>query len=83
MKWNWLFAGMLSLSFVSDLLAQGFATSDFADRKHKDLTGKLCLETAGSAQPLASNPRIFNHVVTVENRCVERIKSVLRVTRPA
>jgi len=75
MKWNWLFPVLLSLSFASDLLAQGFTTSDLGDKRHRDLTGRLCLETTASVQPLASNSKIFNHVVTVGNRCVERIKA--------
>jgi hypothetical protein len=74
MKWKWLFAVLLSLSFASDLLAQGFTTSDVADRKHRDFAGKPCLETSGSVKALASNPRIFNHIVSLENRCADRIK---------
>lgn len=75
MKWKWLFTATLSLWSVSDLFAQGFTAGDATDRKHRDPTGKVCLETTGSAQPLASNPKIFNHIVTVENRCIERIKA--------
>jgi len=74
MKWNWLVALLLSLLFANDLLAQGFLSSNVADRKHLDFLGKPCLETVGSSQPLASNPRILNHIVSLDNRCVERIK---------
>ncbi len=74
MKWVWLFAVLLSLPFASDLLAQGFTSSDMGDRKHHDFAGKPCLETTGNAQPLASNPRISNHIVSLDNRCIERIK---------
>jgi hypothetical protein len=74
-KWNWLLAVLLSLSFASELLAQGFTTSDLGDRKHRDLAGKLCLETTGDARPLASNSQIFNHIINLENRCTDRIKA--------
>jgi hypothetical protein len=74
MKWHWLAIPLLSLSFAGDLLAQGFTTSDVTDRKHRDFAGKPCLETGGAAQPLASNPRIMNHIVSLDNHCVERIK---------
>jgi hypothetical protein len=75
MKWNCLLVVLLSLSFASDLLAQGFTTSNSGDRKHLDLAGKPCLETTGGVHPLASNPKIYNHIISVENRCIEQIKA--------
>jgi hypothetical protein len=66
---------LLSLLLVSDLRAQGFTTSDFTDRKHRDFVGKPCLESAGSAKPLVSNPRVFDHIVSLENHCTEPIKA--------
>jgi hypothetical protein len=74
MKWNWLFAALISLPYANGLLAQGFMTSNVGDRKHLDFLGKPCLETSGTAKPLASNPRILDHIVSLENRCIERIK---------
>jgi len=56
------------------LFAQGFTSSDLADRKHHDLAGKPCLETSGSAIPLASNPKIQSHLVSLSNRCIDLIK---------
>ena len=74
MKWNCLFGVLVSLLFVNNLRAQGFTTGD-ANRKHYDFNGKVCLETTGGAQPLVSNPKIFTHIVSLENRCGERIKA--------
>ena len=66
---------VLVVLFSSDLFAQGYTTSDVGDRKHRDFAGKPCLETTGIAQPLASNPRIVNHSVSLDNHCVEQIKA--------
>jgi hypothetical protein len=74
MKWHWLFVLLLAFSFASNLLAQGFTSSDLGERKHRDFVGKPCLETSSESQPLASNPRILNHSVTLENHCFELIK---------
>jgi hypothetical protein len=65
---------VLAMLFSSDLLAQGFTTNSAGERKHRDFVGNVCLGVNGTSQPLASNPKIFNHVVSVENRCAERIK---------
>lgn len=73
-----LCSGPLALIFTvlssAAVLAQGFTTKDLADRKHRDFADKPCLETHGSAEPLASNPRVLNHIVSLDNHCVERIK---------
>jgi hypothetical protein len=73
MKWSWLFAVLLSLPFASDLLAQGFMTSDVADRRHLDFVSKPCLQTGGSSKSLPSNSRVFNHIVSLDNHCAEQI----------
>ena len=64
-----MFAALLSLSYANCLFAQGYTSNELSDRKHRDFTGKLCLETTGTAKSLVSNPKIFNHIVSVENRC--------------
>jgi hypothetical protein len=74
MKWLWLAAPLLPLFLAGSLLAQGFTSSDLGERKHRDFVGKPCLETSSESQPLASNPRILNHSVTLENHCFELIK---------
>jgi len=74
-KWNWLLAVLLSFSFASELLAQGFTSSEVSERKHRDFGGKLCLETTGSTKALASNPKIFNHIIVAENHCIDPIKA--------
>ena len=75
MKSTWLFAVLLSLPFAGDLLAQGFTNSNVTDGKHHDFAGKPCLETSPSSKALASNSRVFNHIVTAENHCTQRIKA--------
>jgi hypothetical protein len=54
--------------------AQGSAENNLGSHKHVDFAGKPCLETTGLSQPLASNPRILNHVVSFDNRCFDTIK---------
>jgi hypothetical protein len=78
MRWGCLFAVVVvvvSLSFASNLLAQGLTTADLGDRKHHDPSGRVCLETTGAAQPLTSNTKIFTHIVTLENHCAEFIRA--------
>jgi hypothetical protein len=74
MSWSGPASLILAVLFSETLLAQGFTSSDVTDRKHRDFAGKPCLETGGAAQPLASNPRVLNHIVSLDNHCVERIK---------
>jgi hypothetical protein len=74
MRWSVSTAVLLLLLFSCDLLAQGFTADDTLVRKHRDYAGKPCLETTGISRPLASNPRILNHAVSLENRCFDRIK---------
>jgi hypothetical protein len=74
MKWDWLRGLLVSLWFASPLLAQGYTTSELGERKHRDFVGKPCLESNGASQPLASNPRIHNHSVILDNHCFDRIK---------
>jgi hypothetical protein len=63
------------LLFSRSVFAQGFAASDSVERKHRDFAGKPCLETTGVSHPVASNPRILNHAVSLDNHCAERIKA--------
>jgi hypothetical protein len=74
MRWSGPTALILTVLFSESVFSQGFTTSDLADRKHRDFAGKPCLETGGTAQPLASNPRVLHHIVSLDNRCLERIK---------
>jgi hypothetical protein len=55
--------------------AQGFTDSDSLAQKHRDYAGRPCLETNGVSQPLASNHRILNHAVSLNNHCPVRIKA--------
>jgi hypothetical protein len=73
MKRTWLFAVLL-LPFARVLLAQGFTTSDAADRVHLDFVSKPCLQTEGITRSLASNSKVFNHIVSLDNHCNEQIK---------
>jgi hypothetical protein len=65
---------LLTIMVSGAVFAQGFTTSDVAERKHRDFAGKPCLETSGVARPLASNPRILDHAVSLQNHCFDRIK---------
>ncbi|MBV8922904.1 hypothetical protein [Bradyrhizobium sp.] len=67
---------LLLASSSSPAFAQGLdiAGSDASSRKHRDFAGKPCLQTEGIARPLASNPRILNHAVSLDNHCNDAIK---------
>jgi len=54
--------------------AQGIAQNNLASRQHLDYVGKPCLASTGVSHPLASNPRILNHAVSLDNHCFEPIK---------
>jgi hypothetical protein len=67
----------LLIGFSRSLSAQGFTESDRVEHKHRDFAGKACLVTSGVSHPLASNPRILNHAVSLDNHCSERIKATV------
>lgn len=75
MRWSGLAILILAVLSATPLLAQGFTSSDLADRKHRDFVGKPCLQTSGEAQPLTSDPHVSNHVVILDNHCPDRIKA--------
>jgi hypothetical protein len=66
--------GLFAVLCASAAHAQGTAENKLASRQHLDFAGKPCLSTTGVSQPLASNPRILNHAVSLDNRCFETIK---------
>jgi myo-inositol catabolism protein IolC len=74
MRWIRLAILFLLLPCSGSLSAQGFDSTNSVDRKHRDFAGKPCLEADGVSRPLASNPRILDHAVSLENHCYERIK---------
>jgi hypothetical protein len=74
MRWSGPAAMMFAVLFSEALHAQGFTTNDAADRKHRDFAGKPCLESVWTAQALVSNPRVLNHVVSLDNHCLDPIK---------
>jgi hypothetical protein len=41
--------------------------------RHRDFTGKTCLEVGGSARAHTTNPNLYDHVVSVRNNCPQRI----------
>jgi hypothetical protein len=75
MRWSGSVVVILILLFSQSVSAQGYTTNDIGDRIHRDFAGKPCLETNGNSSPLASNPKILNHSVVLDNRCFERIKA--------
>ena len=42
--------------------------------QHRDFAGKPCLTTGGSARAHVVNPRVFDHVMTLDNHCSQIIK---------
>jgi hypothetical protein len=75
MRWFGPAVVIFTVLLSGNLCAQGFAESDSVERKHRDFAGKPCLETGGVSRPLASNKRILNHSVSLDNHCAERIKA--------
>jgi hypothetical protein len=65
---------LLAAFCASAAQAQGFAQNNLASRQHLDYGGKPCLTSSGAAQPLASNPHILNHAVSLDNHCLELIR---------
>jgi hypothetical protein len=41
--------------------------------RHRDFTGRPCLDVVGYAQPHTINPNLYDHVVTALNHCPQRI----------
>jgi hypothetical protein len=72
-----ILAVLLSLLLTRAGCAQGLGVAESSElaRKHLDFVGKPCLQTAGVARPLVSNPRIIDHAVRLDNHCLEPIKA--------
>jgi hypothetical protein len=66
--------GLFAILYASAAHAQGTAQNDMAGRQHLDFAGKPCLVSAGVAHPLASNPHIINHAVSLDNHCGDTIR---------
>jgi hypothetical protein len=75
MRWTNSVVMLLAVLCSESLFAQGFTDNDRLDPRHRDFGGKACLESSGLSRPLASNPRILNHSVVLDNHCVDRIKA--------
>lgn len=41
--------------------------------RHRDFTGKPCLEVGGSARAHTMDPNLYDHVIAVRNNCPQRI----------
>jgi hypothetical protein len=41
--------------------------------RHRDFTGKPCLDVAGSARARTTDPNLYDHLITVRNNCPQRI----------
>lgn len=41
--------------------------------RHRDFTGRPCLEVSGSARPHTINPNLYDHMISVKNNCPQRI----------
>jgi hypothetical protein len=41
---------------------------------HRDSLGRPCLDIKGESRAQPATPNIFDHIVVVNNRCLERIK---------
>jgi hypothetical protein len=51
----------------------GFESRDNAIPRHRDIGGSPCLAVTGVAQPHAVDPNLYDDVITVENKCPQRI----------
>ena len=41
--------------------------------RHRDFTGRPCLDVSGYAQPHTINRDLYDHMITVKNNCPQRI----------
>lgn len=41
--------------------------------RHRDFSGKPCLEVTGSARAHVANPKVYDHVITAHNNCPQSI----------
>jgi hypothetical protein len=74
MRWLNRASMLVAALCASAAQAQGIAQNNLASRQHLDYAGKPCLASTGVSQPLASNPRILNHAVSLDNHCFEAIR---------
>jgi hypothetical protein len=60
-------------SFQSRLTLQG-AGENSALSVHRDALGRPCLDFEAASRAHVINPNVYDHVVSVYNRCVKQIK---------
>jgi hypothetical protein len=41
--------------------------------RHRDFTGRPCLDVGGYAEPHRIDPNLYDHIITAENHCPQRI----------
>lgn len=49
------------------------ASADTQVLRHRDFTGRPCLDVNGYAEPHTIDPNLYDHVITVVNHCPRRI----------
>jgi hypothetical protein len=71
----------LSLAIVSIVLISPSVAqinqweSGTTPKRHRNLSNQPCVESTGFARALASNPKVFEHVVTAKNICIQKIRA--------
>jgi hypothetical protein len=67
-------AGAQSLNMQSAASTGGLPGESTELMRHRDISGKPCLAFAGIARPHLVNPKLFDHVMAVDNHCSQQIK---------
>jgi hypothetical protein len=52
----------------------GVPGANFDILRHRDLTGKPCLNIAAISRAHVINPKLFDHVIAIDNHCSQLIK---------
>jgi hypothetical protein len=63
------------LALPDSLKAQGYSGPASDLGRHRDFAGKPCLEISAVSRAHVVAPKVFDHVLSVNNRCIELIKA--------
>jgi hypothetical protein len=67
--------GALLAFAPSPAAAQGFTASNAPALLHRDFAAKPCLQVNGISRAHVMAPTVFDHVLDIENRCIQAIKA--------
>jgi len=59
----------------AELCAQGYSGNSTDAGRQRDYAGKPCLQIQAISRAHIAAPRVYDHILNIENRCIQAIKA--------